>query len=234
MGNLAIITARGGSKRIPKKNIKEFCGKPIIVYSIQAAIKAEIFDEIMVSTDNADIADIAVNAGAKVPFMRSKENSNDYATTVDVLKEVIGGYSKQNVNFTYACCIYPTAPFITPQKLKLGMDLLKNKDVDTVVPVVEYSYPPQRGLKIRKNRLISIYDEFINSRSQDLEKMYHDCGQFYCFRIKSFLKTNKLIGKSTVPIVIEELESQDIDTITDWNLAEIKYKFMMEKNKREN
>ena len=147
--NIAVITARGGSKRIPKKNIKEFCGRPIIEYSIQAAKKAGIFDEIMVSTDNEQIAQVARNAGADVPFMRSQKTSDDYATTADVLKEVLEKYKEQGMVYENVCCIYPTAPFVTGEKLKNALDKLVKERRDSVIPVTSFSFPPLRGMEIK-------------------------------------------------------------------------------------
>lgn len=225
---VAIITARGGSKRIYKKNIKLFCGKPIIEYSIAAALASGIFDEVMVSTDDAEIAEVARAAGAAVPFVRSAETANDFATTADVLKEVLEMYSKTGKQFAYACCIYPTAPFVTPEKLARGMRLLQDENADTVFPVVAYSFPPQRGLRMVNGRVVPMYEEFINARSQDLETVYHDCGQFYCFRTDRFLQTGRMIGEHTLPLVMDETEVQDIDNLTDWKIAEMKFKIMQE------
>lgn len=231
--SVAIITARGGSKRIPHKNIKFFCGKPIIEYSIDAALGSKIFDEVMVSTDDTEIAEIAFKHGAVVPFMRSACSSNDFATTADVISEVLNEYRKLGKNFEYACCIYPTAPFITPQKIRMGMELLISKKADTVIPLVAYSFPPQRGMLIRNNMVQYQYPEYMTSRSQDLETVYHDCGQFYCLNVNSFTKTGKLIGEKTFPIILNEKEVQDIDNISDWELAEIKYKLMTEEKNHE-
>lgn len=225
--SVAIITARGGSKRIPRKNIKLFCGKPIIQYSIEAALNSKIFDEVMVSTDDLEIAQISKKLGAKVPFMRSAKASDDFATTVDVLLEVFSEYEKLSKYFKYACCIYPTAPFITSKKLKNAMDVLIKNDSDSVVPVVKFSFPPQRGFIINQNnRLEYEYPKFQNCRSQDLEPIYHDCGQFYCFKVDSFRKFKNIITNNTSPIIMPELEVQDIDNMEDWHIAEIKYKLM--------
>lgn len=223
---IAIITARGGSKRIPKKNIKNFCGKPIIAYSIEAAIKSDLFDEIMVSTDDGEIAKIAESYGANVPFMRSAETSSDFATTADVIIEVLTQYQKINMNFQYACCIYPTAPFVTPEKLKVGMDLLQKKDAIEVMPVIPFSYPPQRCYIIENNYLKMKWKENLNKRSQDLEVLYHDCGQFYCYNIEKFLSAGGQVSEDIIPIVLNEMEVQDIDNETDWKLAETKYKLL--------
>lgn len=228
MKRVAIITARGGSKRIPKKNIKEFCGKPIIEYSIRAAIDAQIFDEVMVSTDSEEIAEIAKKCGAKVPFMRSDDTSNDYATTADVIKEVLETYEKKNVVFDTCVCIYPTAPFVTAHKLIRGVELLEKNKVDSVVPVVRFSFPPQRGFIIDQTDGFTKpkHPECIPMRSQDLEPMYHDCGQFYCLNVESFKTQNKIFMDKMMSIEVEETEVQDIDNETDWIMAELKWQRM--------
>lgn len=186
---IAIITARGGSKRIPRKNVKEFCGKPIIAYSIEAALKSGCFDIVMVSTDDAEIAAIARKYGAEVPFMRSEDTSGDFATTADVLMEVFDRYEEQGMFFVYAACIYPTAPFITAEKLKFAMDLLKERRGTMLMPVVAYSFPPQRGMVMHDGLLEYARPECRNMRSQDLEILYHDCGQFYCYDVEKYRST---------------------------------------------
>lgn len=220
---IAIITARGGSKRIPKKNIREFCGKPIIAYSIEAALKSDLFDEVMVSTDSEEIAEVARTYGAKVPFMRSEKTSDDFATTADVLMEVLDEYKKRGKTYKYMACIYPTAPFVTSDKLIHGMELLKKEKANMIMPVVAFSYPPQRGYVIQNQRLNMKYKENFSKRSQDLEKMYHDCGQFYFYRVDEYRNKKGLIMDEIVPIIINELEVQDIDNEIDWKLAEVKY-----------
>lgn len=221
---IAIITARGGSKRIPKKNIKEFCGKPIIAYSIEAAISSELFDEVMVSTDSEEIAESAKKYGASVPFMRSAETSNDYATTNDVLIEVFNEYKKRGQEFDIAVCIYPTAPFVTADKLKKAVNMLEEKGAEAVTPVVQFSFPPQRAFVIRHETLEYQYPENAKVRSQDLEPLYHDCGQFYVMRPDIILNHRPV--EKRIPYVISELEVQDIDNEDDWKLAEIKYRIM--------
>lgn len=229
MSVVAIITARGGSKRIPKKNIKEFCGKPIIAYSIEAAIRGGCFDEVMVSTDSKEIADIASKYGAKVPFMRSANNSNDFATTSDVILEVLESYKQMGISFDYACCIYPTAPFVTSEKLRFSMEkLIHNSDIDTVMPVVRFSFPPQRGLVIEDGYARMKDPENANKRSQDLQPMYHDAGQFYCINVSKFIEAKNILTGKVCPIECSELEVQDIDNEVDWKLAEIKYSFIRE------
>ena len=231
MSKLAIITARGGSKRIPGKNIKDFCGKPIIAYSIEAALESGAFDDVMVSTDSEEIADIARRYGASVPFMRSEATSKDYATTTDVLKEVFDKYAEMGTEINYACCIYPTAPFVTAKKLKDAMEKLIADNADTVAPVIPYSYPPQRGLAIRDGIVEFVQPEHMFTRSQDLEEMYHDAGQFYAFNVNAFLNSKGILAGKVLPLVVSELEAQDIDTETDWKLAELKYQMMIESMK---
>ncbi len=221
---LAIITARGGSKRILGKNIREFCGRPMIAYSIEAAIESRIFTEVMVSTDSVKIAETAKKYGAKVPFMRSRENSNDYAATSDVILEVLKNYRMLKQEFDCFCCIYPTAPFLTPERLKEAMQLMEEHHPSAVLPVVAYSYPPQRCFIMGKdNRLEYKYPEYIRARSQDLEKQYHDAGQFYIYQSEEYLRKKGMIAENIMPLVLSELEVQDIDNEEDWKLAELKY-----------
>ena len=169
MGNICIIPARGGSKRIPRKNIKEFLGKPIIAYSIKAALDSGLFDEVMVSTDDVEIADIAKKLGAKVPFMRSAKNSDDFATTFDVIEEVIQVYKTQGKRFENICCIYSCAPFITSELLFKAYDLLTQKKFDTVFPIIAYSFPIQRALRVNQGKVSMILKDNLNIRSQDIE-----------------------------------------------------------------
>lgn len=228
MCKIAIITARGGSKRIPRKNIREFCGKPILAYSIEAAIESKLFDTVMVSTDDEEIAGIARQYGAEVPFYRSERTAGDFATTNDVLLEVLAEYEKRGEHYDMGCCIYPTAPFVTAEKLRDAMAQLETSDADTLIPVVSFSYPPQRAMIVRDGRLVFEYPQYLDSRSQDLEPHYHDVGQFYLFRTEAFLHNRKLMIGNILPYVVSELEVQDIDNPTDWEIAEIKYRFMRE------
>ena len=223
MKNLCIIPARGGSKRIPRKNIKDFLGKPIIAYSIEAAIQSELFCDIMVSTDDEEIANIARIYGASVPFMRSTLTSNDYATTTDVINEVIDCYEKLGMEYETFTCIYSTAPFVCAEKLKEAYTMLKN-DINSVFTCVSYSYPIQRALRFDDQKIFMIQPQSLNSRSQDLEPTYHDAGQFYVCDIAEFRKMNSLWGKNTAGLVLSELEVQDLDSLTDWQLAEMKFK----------
>ena len=226
MRNVAIITARGGSKRIPHKNIRPFLGKPILEYSIEAALATEYFTEVMVSTDDEEIAEVARHAGAKVPFMRSENNANDFATTADVVLEVINSYERIGQNFEQACCIYPTAPFVTANALKTAMMLLEQEQADCVIPVVKFSFPPQRCVVIKGGRLTPKWPESMKVRSQDLEPYYHDCGQFYCLNVDSFKEQKAIWMRNVVPFIQDESTVQDIDTLEDWKIAEMKYRIM--------
>lgn len=229
MRTIAIITARGGSKRIPRKNIREFCGKPILAYSVEAAVASGVFDHVMVSTDDGEIADIARKYGAEVPFLRSEKTANDYASTSDVLMEVLEEYEKRDEQFDIGCCIYPTAPFVTGEKLKNAVEKLGESDADSLIPVTTFSYPPQRAMIMEEGRLVFRHPEYLDSRSQDLQPHYHDAGQFYVFRTEAFRRTKKIMSGNILPLVVSELEVQDIDNLTDWKIAEMKYRLMQEK-----
>ena len=227
---IAIITARGGSKRIPRKNIKDFLGRPIIQYSIEAALHASCFDEVMVSTDDDEIAEIARSIGASVPFIRSSNTSHDHSTTADVIQEVLQAYKSAGKEFKYCCCIYPTAPFVTSEKLKVSYDKLVESGAKTVVPVVRFGFPILRSFKIDEKGLVKMnWPEYMSFRSQDLPSAYHDCGQFYFIDTTSFLKEKNLFTDNTIPIEMPESEVQDIDTEEDWKVAEIKYTFLLKK-----
>lgn len=226
MGNICIIPARGGSKRIPRKNIKEFLGKPIIAYSIQAALDSGLFDEVMVSTDDLEIADIAKKYGAKVPFMRSAKNSDDFATTFDVIEEVINYYKDQSIEFDNLCCLYSCAPFVSPKVLLRAYNQLTKKEFDTVFPIITYSFPIQRALRVNQGKVSMMLEANLNIRSQDLEERFHDAGQFYWCNTIEVLKRKKILTPNSGGIIITELEAQDIDTETDWKLAELKYKLL--------
>ena len=221
--NIAIIPARGGSKRIPRKNIKNFLGKPIISYSIEAALYSDAFDEVMVSTDDVEIAEIAKRYGAVIPFMRSKKSSSDMATTASVLIEVLDEYENLGKRFENLCCIYPCAPFVTAERLKEGMCLLVSSMAGSVLPVVRFSHPPQRCLFMRDGMVKFLHPENYPIRSQDLEPLYHDSGQFYCMKAVTLRHERSLYCECTKAIVLSEREVQDIDTPEDWAAAEIKF-----------
>lgn len=226
MSSIAIITARGGSKRIPKKNIKEFCGKPMIAYSIEAGLQSGVFDEVMVSTDSEEIAEISRIYGASVPFMRSEKTASDYATTRDVLMEVLREYEKRGRVFNDMTCIYPTAPFVTAQKLRDAVSLLKETKSSLLIPVVQFSYPPQRAYIINDGKLQFKWEDFRYARSQDLEPFYHEAGQFYCYNIADYLASDGAIKENIIPYILPESEVQDIDTEEDWKMAELKFSMM--------
>ncbi len=221
--NLAIIPARGGSKRIPKKNIKNFLGKPIIAYSIETALKSGLFTEIMVSTDDAEIAEIAKNYGAEVPFFRSEKTSNDHAPLNAVVVEVKNEYLKLDKKFDYICLILPTAPLISANDLKKGFQILSNSNFDSVRPVIRFSFPIQRSFRLSQNNEVTpMFPDDFPKRSQDLEPAFHDSGQFY------WIKGNKELSKNKGAYEIPEIQAQDIDNETDWKIAELKYKLRNE------
>lgn len=218
--NLCIIPARGGSKRIPKKNIKEFLGKPIIAYSIEVALLSKLFDEVMVSTDDEEIVIIAKQYGARVPFLRSQKASDDFATTLDVIKEVLNSYKNQEQEFDNVCVLYPTAPFVSTNRLNEGFNKLGS--YQACIPVVAFDYPVWRSFKIEDKKLSYQWPEYEKSRSQDLEPLYHDAGQWYWIKISIIKDT--LVPKDTAPVILENMEVQDIDVEADWKMAELKYK----------
>ena len=224
MKNIAIITARGGSKRIPRKNIKDFLGKPIIAYSIEAAIESKMFDEVMVSTDDEEIAAIAIRYGAKVPFMRSQKNANDFATMIDVLLEVLDEYKiKFNQEFDIASCIYPCSPLMRVSDLKQSILNLNDSNVESSFPIVPFSFPILRSLKINDKGCVEMnWIEYINTRSQDLPESYHLAGMFCSFKIPSFQKIKDLYYHSK-PIILEQIDVQDIDNEVDWKMTELKW-----------
>lgn len=228
MSNIAIITARGGSKRIPRKNIKEFMGKPMIAYAIEAAIKSGIFDEIMVSTDDIEIAEIAKKYGAKIPFMRSSKTASDYATTFDVLAEVITEYKKMGQDFDTLCCIYPCVPFLKAETLTNAYKHMQN--YDGVIPVSQYPVPIEWAMKIENNLLVPNDREAQNLRSQDIKPKYFDAGMFYFCKIEKMYEYKSLVTNKTTGYIISANECQDIDTPEDWQMAELKYRIFNGEN----
>ncbi|ENN9980413.1 pseudaminic acid cytidylyltransferase [Vibrio vulnificus] len=224
---LTIIPARGGSKRIPKKNIKNFLGMEIIGYPIKAALQAKVCDDVIVSTDSYDIQSVALKYGASVPFTRSDKNSDDFATTFDVIKEVL---DKVREDYEFVCCIYPTSVFVTAEMIQEALRLLKDdKNATSIASVLQYSHPIQRSLSVKSSYLQSNHPEFYNSRSQDLEPNFHDAGQFYIFKADAVLDEKRLITKNCIPFLLDGNKAQDIDTIEDWEIAEIIYKHMVGK-----
>jgi N-acylneuraminate cytidylyltransferase len=227
MRKLAIITARGGSKRIPKKNVRNFLGKPIISYSIKAALASNLFDTVMVSTDDHEIADISIQYGAEVPFLRSAKNSNDFAGTTDVILEVINQFNSLKINFDQVCCIYPTAPLISEKEISEAYNIFQTGAFETVFPVVGFSYPIQRSLIInQESKLEMLWPENLTKRSQDLTPCYHDAGQFYWLNVSSFVQNKLIFSKKSAPYILDEMKVQDIDNESDWRMAELKYEFL--------
>jgi N-acylneuraminate cytidylyltransferase len=227
---LAIITARGGSKRIPRKNIKPFLGKPIMAYSIESAINSGLFGEVVVSTEDDEIAAIAEEFGAKVPFKRSRKNADDFATTADVIMEVLESYEELGQSFDFAICIYPTAPFVSADLLIKGFELLTKGNYDTVFPAMRFGFPIQRAIKLNvENRIEMLQPEHLRTRSQDLEQTYHDCGQFYWLNVEKFKQKQEIWTDNSGILILSEMEAHDIDNLEDWEIAEFKYQLLQKR-----
>jgi|SaaInlV_120m_DNA_4_1040238.scaffolds.fasta_scaffold21751_1 pseudaminic acid cytidylyltransferase len=223
---IAVIPARGGSKRIPMKNIKNFSGKPIIAWSIEAAIKSKLFDRVIVSTDNHEIASIAKQYGAEVPFIRPEHLSDDYTGTNDVVKHVIQSLYENGEQVSYACCIYATAPFVDPKYIINGYQRLinSNNDKSYAFSVTTYSFPVERSFLINKSGIIKkIFPKNTVRRSQDLREAYHDAGQFYWGTKNAFLNDLPIFSEHSIPIILPRYLVQDIDTIEDWKQAELMF-----------
>ncbi|ASM40700.1 pseudaminic acid cytidylyltransferase [Campylobacter sp. RM12327] len=221
--NVCIIPARGGSKRIPKKNIKDFHGQPIIAYSIKTAISSKLFDDIIVSTDDDEISQVAKNFGANVPFIRPKELSDDFTTSGDVVTHALNFLKKQGKNIDFVCTLYATTPFLQIKYLKLGYEKLKNSDASGAFSCTSMPFPIQRTFKITKDeRCEMFFKEHFKTRSQDLEEAYQDAGQFYWTNLNK-TPSDIFFGKDTIPIILPRYLVQDIDTMEDWVRAEIMY-----------
>jgi pseudaminic acid cytidylyltransferase len=230
LSSLAIIAARGGSKRIPRKNVKSFCGRPIIEYSIEAALKSNCFADVIVSTDDQEIAEVATQAGASVPFMRSAASSNDHAGLEEVSYEVLHAYAASGKTCRDFCLMLPTAPFVTAARLEEGRNILRNSRAESVVPVVAFSYPVQRALEISEDgHLTMVAPEFYDTRSQDIPRRYHDAGQFYWMKSQAALNREPFFGDKAKALVLKEQEVHDIDTLEDWEIAEFKYIYFKSK-----
>ncbi|TWX54035.1 pseudaminic acid cytidylyltransferase [Colwellia hornerae] len=222
--NIAIIPARGGSKRIPRKNIKEFHGKPLIAYSIEAAKASKCFDRIIVSTDDNEIAEVAKKYGAEVPFIRPSKISDDFATTLDVMQHAIHWCNKSGMNINNVCCIYATAPFLLPKYIEQGLKSLTDNSVKYTFSATSFPFPIQRAIKLGCNNQVGMFQpEHLNTRSQDLEEAYHDAGQFYWGKASSFLEGASFFDKHSIAIKLPRKRVQDIDTPEDWDLAELLY-----------
>ena len=225
MNNLCIIPARGGSKRIPKKNIKLFNGQPIISYSIQEALKTNLFDSVIVSTDDEETANIAQSFGAEAPFLRSPEASNDYATTLDVLKEVVSKLKYYSRAYDNVCCLYPCTPLITADILLKSYDKFIAEDMDTLLTTQEYRHPIQRALALKDGGIIDFVNKaHISTRTQDLETFYHDAGQFYFHKSSLILNQQSIYDGKTGHYLLPISRAQDIDNEDDWTLAELKFR----------
>lgn len=230
MTSICIITARGGSKRVPRKNIKEFCGKSIIAYSIEAALASGVFDTVMVSTDDDEIAEVSRGCGAEVPFMRSEAASSDYATTADVLCEVLDEYQRRGASFDTICCLYPTAPFVRASELREAASILDG-GASSVIPVTSFDFPPLRGFKVGEDGSVGYaFPEYAQVRSQDLPEMVHDCGRFYFANTEAFKRSGSFITERTRALRIPSKYVQDIDTLEDWEIAEQKYLSMIQED----
>jgi pseudaminic acid cytidylyltransferase len=218
---LAIIPARGGSKRIPRKNIKPFCGKPMIAWSVEAALLSGCFDRIIVSTDDAEIAEVALNHGADVPFIRPPELSDDHTGTIPVIAHAIEWMSRNSTAVDLACCIYATAPFLQAEDLQEGLNLQKQSGADYVFAVTSYAFPIQRAIRITTDSRVEMFNpENFNTRSQDLEEAFHDAGQFYWGKAKAWLEKKPVFSSNSAPVFLPRYRVQDIDTIEDWERAE--------------
>ena len=222
---LCIIPARGGSKRIPGKNVKEFCGKPILAYPIEAALKSGIFDEVMVSTDDEQIAAIARQYGASVPFMRSAETANDFASTEAVHLEVLAEYKKLGLSFDYMCNIYPCTPMVTAEKLQQCFDVLRATGADCAQPMIRFPSPPQQAFHRVGEFMRFVNPDLAYERTQDLEPLYYDPGQYYFYNLSTFHEKN-MKTRTVAMLEISEKDAQDVDTLEDWAMAEIKYKLL--------
>jgi len=218
---LAVIPARGGSKRIPRKNIKFFCGKPIIEWSIDAALQSGCFDQVVVSTDDAEIAEVARQCGAQVPFIRPAALSDDYTGTTAVISHAIEWFSAKGQPPDQVCCLYATAPFVSGEDLRRGLKVLTESGADYAFSVASYAFPIQRAIRVTAAQRIEMFDpEYFNTRSQDLEEAYHDAGQFYWGRAFAWQKGNLIFSPASVPVLVPRYKVQDIDTHEDWATAE--------------
>ncbi len=224
---LAVIPARGGSKRIPRKNIKQFCGKPMIAWSIQAARLSSCFDRIIVSTDDAEIADVASVHGAEVPFMRPPELSDDHAGTIPVIAHAVDWMNRNADPVYFACCLYATAPFVQAGDLRRGFDVLRHSGADYAFSVTSYAFPIQRAIRITADQRVEMFNpKHFTTRSQDLEEAFHDAGQFYWGCADAWLAGKPLFTHAAAPVPLPRHRVQDIDTAEDWDRAEWLFKAM--------
>lgn len=219
--NIALIPARGGSKRIPRKNIKLFHGKPMIAYSIEAAQKSGCFDKIIVSTDDQEIADVALQYGAEVPFLRPANIADDFATTIDVMQHAVNWCLAKKLTVDKVCCIYATAPFILPEYIKKGLESVSVANVEYAFSATTFPFAIQRAISLDENGSVTMFSpEYANTRSQDLEEAYHDAGQFYWGKASAFLAGKAIFAEHSKVVILPRKRVQDIDTPEDWELAE--------------
>jgi pseudaminic acid cytidylyltransferase len=224
---IAIIPARGGSKRIPRKNIKDFCGKPMIAWSIEAAIASGCFDRIVVSTDDQEIAYIAQKWGAEVPFMRPPELSDDYTGTNSVIRHAIEWLDANQNKVRFACCVYATAPFVSKIDLQIGWEMMNEEAHDYAFSVTSYAFPVQRAIRITEQGRVAMFNpEHFKTRSQDLEEAWHDAGQFYWGTAEAWCQERTIFGECSVPVKLPRHRVQDIDTPDDWTRAEWLFRAM--------
>ena len=222
---IAVIPARGGSKRIPRKNIRMFCGKPIIAYSIAAARQTGLFDQIVVSTDDEEVASVSRECGATTPFIRPKEIADDFTGTNAVVKHAVAWFKGQAREVTHACCIYATAPLVQARFIVEGYDALSRSDAAFAFSVTSYAFPIQRAVRVTADgRVDSFYPEHRMTRSQDLEPAYHDAGQFYWGTARAFLDDMPLFSPRSIGVILPRHLVQDIDTSEDWDQAELMYR----------
>lgn len=228
---IAVIPARGGSKRIPRKNIKYFHDKPIIAYSIESAINSGCFDQVVVSTDDLEIAEIAKKYGAVVPYIRPSNISDDHTGTNTVVSHAIQWFIEQGETVEYACCIYATAPFLQPKYIQEGFNNIQKGGFNFSFSVTTFAFPVQRAIRIKNNGVEPIWSDFILERSQDLEEAYHDAGQFYWGTSKAFINEYELFSSGSLPVVLPRYLTQDIDTLEDWKYAELMFEVLTESEK---
>lgn len=223
--SVAIIPARGGSKRIPGKNIRDFSGKPIIAYSIDAARDSDLFSRIIVSTDSEAIAEVAIRYGAEVPFVRPAELAGDQVAIDDVLLHALGWLKAHAELPTYACCIYPTAPFLQSFYLQRGLEILQNRHAISAIAITSFDFSPFRAVKIDDNdRLCMVWPEYRLTRSQDLPKIFHDAGQFFWVSVAQYMSESMHYGSNAAAVTIPHYLVNDIDTPEDWKRAELMYR----------
>ncbi len=229
--NICVIPARGGSKRIPRKNIKEFVGKPIIAYSIEAALESNCFDRVIVSTDDDEIANVAKKYGAQVPFIRPDELSDDYSGVIPVIQHAIEWLNNEGQSPIDVCCLYATAPFVQAKAIQQAYVQMKEVQADYCFTVTSFAFPIQKAIRLTQDdRVDMFYPEFFETRSQDLVEAYHDAGQFYWGKAKAFKQQKLIFSRDSIPYILPRHLVQDIDTQEDWTRAEVMFRVLQEIN----